>query len=118
MAGPIKDFSYGEPNHEYLATWFEREEDGPMWALNLMKYRARAIDEQGEETERTGLEADDDYAPVGPIAAVGGRIVLVAPVERQLRGDATVWDRIAIVLYPTRMAFIEMSMRDDFLEKH
>ena len=109
---------YGEPNHEYLATWFERDEDGPFWALNLMKYRERAIGPDGREQERSGLEADNQYNPTKQIEAVGGRMVLVAPVEKQLRGDAIAWDRIAIVLYPTRMSFVEMGMRKDFQEQH
>ena len=45
-------------------------------------------------------------------------MVLVAPVEQQLRGDAVVWDRIAVVLYPTRMSFVEMGNRKDFQKQH
>ena len=118
MSRPIKQFSYGKPNYDYIGTWFEREEDGPIWALNLMKYRDRALDAEGRTQDRSGLEADNEYSPVEQIEAVGGRMVLVAPVEKQIRGDETVWDRIAIVLYPTRMSFVEMSMRDDFQKKH
>lgn len=34
---------YGTINQAYFATWFERTEPGgPMWALNLMKYREQA----------------------------------------------------------------------------
>jgi hypothetical protein len=106
-------------NHEYLATWFERDEPGgPMWALNLMKYRAVADYEDGRETALSGAEADDAYAPHEQLAAVGSRIVLVAPVLHQLVGDDTVWDRIAIAQYATRMAMIEMNMRDDFQDAH
>jgi hypothetical protein len=108
---------YEEPNHEYLATYFEREEDGPMWALNLMKYREKAI-YGGVESDKSGLEADNLYNPTEQIEAVGGRMVLVAPVEQQLRGDGITWDRIAVVLYPTRMSFIEMGMRKDFRKQH
>ena len=50
---------YGTPNHEYLATWFERQDDRPFWALNLMKYRERAIGKDGTEQDRSGLEADN-----------------------------------------------------------
>ena len=109
---------YGEPNLDYISTWFEREEDGPFWALNLMKYRTRAIGPDGQVQERSGLEADNEYNPSAQIEAVGGRLALVATVEQQLRGDAVRWDRVAIVLYPTRMSFVEMSMRDDFKKQH
>ncbi|MDZ7676674.1 MAG: hypothetical protein U5K30_16600 [Acidimicrobiales bacterium] len=117
MSEPITH-TYGEPNYEYISTWFTREDDGPFWALNLMKYRQRAIDPDGTEEDRSGLEADNEYNPTAQIEAVGGRMVLVAPAEHQLRGDDIAWDRVAIVLYPTRMSFIEMSNRDDFKEQH
>jgi hypothetical protein len=110
---------YGTMNHEYLATWFEREDPGgPMWALNLMKYRNVADYEDGRETTLSGAEADDVYAPHEQLRAVGSRVVLVAPVLHQLVGDDTVWDRIAIAQYATRMAMIEMNMREDFQDAH
>ena len=111
------EHEYSEPNHEYLATWFDREDDGPMWALNLMKYREKAVYD-GVESDISGLEADNEYSPIEPLAAVGARMVLVTPVEAQLRGDDTVWDRIAIVLYPTRVSMAEMAMREDFRKTH
>lgn len=117
MSDPIRH-DYGTPNFEYISTWFGREDDGPIWALNLMKYRERAIGSDGTVQDRSGLEADNEYSPVEQIEAVGGRLVLVAPVETQLSGDDVVWDRIGIVLYPTRMSFVEMSNRDDFKKQH
>lgn len=117
MSDPLTH-RYGRPNYDYISTWFGRADDGPFWALNLMKYRERAIGRDGTVQDRSGLEADNEYAPIEQIAAVGARIVLVAPVETQLRGDEIAWDRVAIVQYPTRMSFVEMSNRDDFKEKH
>jgi hypothetical protein len=110
---------YGTQNVDYIASFFERDEPGePMWALNLMKYRAQADYADGRETTLTGEEADDVYAPHGPLAEVGARIVFAAPVVHQLSGDTTVWDRVAIVKYPTRMAIVEMNSREDFQELH
>ena len=117
MSDPIRH-EYGRPNLDYIRTWFEHDDDGPFWALNLMKYRSRAIGADGAVQQRSGLEADNEYNPSAQIEAVGGRMVLLAPVETQLRGDDTTWDRVAIVLYPTRMSFIEMSNRDDFKQQH
>lgn len=110
---------YGTPNMEYFGSWFGRADPGgPMWALNLMKYKAVAQYADGRATTLTGVEADDEYAPLDELAAVGARIVFMAPVVHQLVGDATVWDRIAIAQYPTRMAMIEMNRRDDFQKQH
>ena len=39
-------------------------------------------------------------------------------METQLIGDNPKWDRIAVVKYPTRRSFLEMSSRKDFQEKH
>jgi len=106
---------YGEINSDYIASWFEREEPGgPMWALNLMKYRNRAEYADGRANELTGSEADDAYAPHEHLAAVGSRIVLVAPVVHQLVGDDWQWDRIAIAQYRNRMALVEMNRSRDF----
>lgn len=110
---------YGTLNQEYLASWFGRDDPGgPMWALNLMKYRPIADYADGRETTLTGEQADDLYAPHGPLAEIGGRVIFGAPVVHQLVGDDTKWDRVAIAQYPYRTALIEMNMRPDFQELH
>ncbi len=106
---------YGELNESYIASWFARDEPGgPMWALNLMKYRERAEYADGRESSISGMEADDVYAPHEHLRKVGSRLILMAPVLHQLVGDTHVWDRIAIAQYRDRMAMIEMSSNPDF----
>ena len=110
---------YGVLNDAYVGSWLQRDEPGgPMWALNLMKYRPVADYRDGRETSLSGIEADDVYSPDEELRAVGARIILLAPVVHQLVGDDTVWDRIAIAQYPYRAAMIEMNMRDDFQKAH
>lgn len=112
--------NYGQVDHEYglkLATTAP-EDDGPVWMVNLMKYKEQAVYDDGRETTLSGREADDEYAPVGPLAAVGAEIVFVADVEDQYLGDEPKWDRIAIVKYPTRKSFIDMQQRQDFQKQH
>lgn len=107
-----------EPGYfEALAT-ARGESDGPVWMVNLMKYRDVADYEDGRDSTISGKEADDRYAPIGPITAVGAEIVFLADVDAQLLGDAPQWDRIAVVKYPTHRSFIEMQAREDFLELH
>jgi hypothetical protein len=102
-----------------LSGWMDMaaEQDGPFWAVNLMKYRDRAEYADGRETTLTGKEADDLYAPFGPIEAVGGTIAFGADVASQISGSPT-YDRVAVVRYPSRSAFFEMQRRDDFQELH
>lgn len=96
------------------------DEDGPVWMVNLMRYRAHADygDGDGGDGPGSGREADDRYAPVAVLRAIGAEIVFVADVEAQLLGDGPGWDRVAIVRYPTRRSFVEMQSRPDFRERH
>jgi hypothetical protein len=101
-----------------LGRWLELSpaQDGPFWALNLMKYRAVARYADGR-AEVSGREADDAYAPLGPLAAVGAMVAFHAEVDRQRSGEPT-WDRVGIVRYPNRAAFFAMQQRDDFKAQH
>ncbi len=111
---------YGQVDSDYAATLATTppEHDGPVWMVNLMKYRERADYGDGDDRGLSGREADERYTPLGPLAAVGAEIVFVGDVESQLLGDAPRWDRVAVVKYPTRRAFIDMQLRDDFQEQH
>jgi hypothetical protein len=111
---------YGTIDHDYglrLATT-EPADDGPVWMVNLMKYRDVADYADGRETTRTGRDADDEYTPLGPLEAIGAEIVYAAEVDSQLLGEGAPWDRIGIVKYPTRRSFIEMQQREDFKAQH
>src|SRR3954471_23044655 len=118
MTGSAKP-SYGTPNWEMIQRWFALapEDDGPFWALNLMKYRpvaAYADTDPGLDTSAvSGKEADDAYSPLGPLAAVGAIVAFHGDVLDQPSGSPT-WDRIGIVRYPSRAAFFAMQQRDDF----
>jgi hypothetical protein len=112
--------SYGQVDLEYakrLATT-PPNDDRPVWMVNLMKYRDVAQYADGRESTISGQEADDLYAPIGPLTAVGAQIVFLATVDTQLLGDTPQWDRVAVVQYPTGRAFVEMQARDDFRELH
>lgn len=89
------------------------DDDGPVFLVNFMKYRARADYGGGDDRGASGREADDRYAPVDVLAAIGAEIVFFGDVETG--GE---WDRIGIVKYPTRQSVIAMQSRPDFQEKH
>jgi hypothetical protein len=110
---------YGTPNAELLSRWLALppEQDGPFWALNLMKYREVADYADGRESTRSGREADDEYTPRGPLAAIGATIAFAGEVAEQLAGEPS-WDRVGIVRYPSRASFFAMQQRDDFKAQH
>jgi hypothetical protein len=118
--GGAMSVRYGQIDREYgmrLATT-PPEDDGPVWMVNLMCYREKADYVDGRASELSGREADDAYAPVGPLKAIGAEVVFVADVDTQFLNDTPRWDRIGIVKYPTRRSFIEMQSRPDFKELH
>lgn len=111
---------YGQINREYgmkLATT-PPEEDGPIWMVNLMSYREKPDYADGRASDISGKEADDRYAPLGPLKAIGAEPVLLADVDTQFLNDSPRWDRVGIVKYPSRRSFLEMQSRKDFKELH
>ena len=114
---------YGTVDREYgmrLATT-PPDEDGPVWMVNLMKYRDVADYPDGAPADGpaiSGREADDLYTPLESLAGVGAEIVFGGDVDLQLLGDAPIWDRVGVVKYPTRRSFIEMQSRPDFRRQH
>jgi hypothetical protein len=111
---------YGQIDEHYAArlATCPPDDDGPIWMVNLMSYRDRAEYPDGRASDISGREADDRYTPLGPLAAIGAEIVFVADVDTQFLNPAPAWHRVAVVKYPTRRSFVEMSTRADFQELH
>lgn len=111
---------YGRINLEMVGRWRQlpEAEDGPFWALNLMKYRDIADYADGRAEVRSGRDADDEYTPRESLAAIGAEIAFGAEVEQIVVGDDTAWDRVGIVRYPSRRKFFEMQQRDEFKRQH
>lgn len=91
------------------------EEDGPALMVNFMRYHAEAQYADGT-TGVSGREADDRYAPTEILANIGAEVAFFGDVVQASEPDR--WDRIGIVRYPTRRAFIDMQSRSDFRAKH
>ena len=107
---------YGQIDREYamrLATT-PPDDDGPVWMVNLMSYRDKAEYVDGRASDLSGREADDAYAPLGPLKAIGAEVVFVGDVDTQFLQDTPRWHRVGIVKYPTRRSFIELQSRADF----
>src|SRR5437870_5545594 len=114
------DITYGTVDDEYASRLASTPEagDGPVWMINLMKYKAVAEYSDGRAVHISGREADDRYAPLDVFAAIGAEVVFVADVDTQFFNEVPAWDRVAIVKYPTRRSFVDMQSRGDFIERH
>jgi hypothetical protein len=107
---------YGQIDVDYAARLASREpeDDGPVFMLNLMAYKAEADYGPGGETGVSGREADDRYAPLDVLASIGASVCFFGDVVASTEG----WDRVAVVRYPTRKSFIDMQSRPDFQARH
>lgn len=112
-----EQFPFGRPNFETAGRWLglAPDQDGPVWMVNLMQYRAIAQYDDGRSSTLTGKEADDAYAPHGPLAEIGAVVAFHGDVVAQASGDPS-WDRIGIVRYPSQASFFAMQDREDFKE--
>lgn len=116
-AGAGAHYDWGTVHSDTVGRWVSMAptDDGPIWMLNLMQYRERAVYRDGRVTTLTGKEADDLYAPLGPLAAVGASVVAFADVTAQPAG-APAFHRIGVIRYPTRAAFFAMQELPEFRE--
>lgn len=99
------------PDEEQMRGFADPGAEGPIYMLNLLKYRDRASYEDGRETDLTGREAYGIYAAGVSelLRAVGGAPIFFANVERLMIGQVDeLWDDVAIAVYPSRVKMLEM----------
>ena len=91
--------------------------DGPIYMVNLLKFKERAEYEDGRETDLTGEEAYQLYgqAVTQLLPAYGGEIVFVGDVTFLALGQVEdLWDEVAIASYPNRAALLAMSSSEEW----
>ena len=115
----ILQHTYGQVDVAFSkrAARLPEAEDGPIWMVNFMAYKKKAVYD-GVEVEIDGKEADNRYNPIAVLHKIGASLSFVGDVIGQSPNHQPKWDRIAVVKYPTRRSFVEMGARKDFQEKH
>ena len=99
------------PNEAQMAGFSDGASDGPIYMLNLLKYRDRAEYADGRESRLTGRQAYAVYAHSVSelLKEFGGSLTLKASVERLTIGEVeALWDDVAIAMYPSRAAMLQM----------
>jgi len=107
------------PNADQLAGFAEPGGEGPIYMVNLLKYRDKAAYDDGRDTDLTGQQAYGLYsAEVAKlILEVGGELKFGASVERLMLGEVEeLWDTVAIAMYPSRAAMLEMMQKPRYQE--
>ena len=99
------------PTAEQIEGFIAPDAAGPIFMVNLLKFKERAEYEDDRETPLSGREAYALYAAevAKVITQVGGKLIFGANVERLMLGEVEeLWDQVAIAMYPTRAAMFEM----------
>ena len=109
------------PNEEQINGFMQNPDLGPISMVNLLKYKAKAIYEDGRDTNLTGEEAYGLYAVevVNLVEKYGGEFLFAGKVSRLMLGEVeNLWDSIAIAKYPNRKAMLDMTMDPEYQKIH
>lgn len=93
--------------------------EGPIYMINLLKFKAKAEYEDGRETDLTGDQAYQLYAKaVAKLLPVyGGKPVFAGGVTFLSLGQVEeLWDEVAIAMYPRRADLFRMSSSKEWRE--
>jgi len=105
------------PSKEQMEGFLEPGQEGPIYMVNLLKFRESATYEDGRDSDLTGAQA---YAIYGRAVAdlvrdLGGSMVFSGAVSRLMLGEVEdLWDQVAIVMYPSRAAMLDMVVSDAY----
>lgn len=105
------------PNDEQMAGFAEPDDGRAIFMVNLLKYRERATYADGRDAELSGRDAYARYseAVAGCLATVGGSIVFSGAVRRLMLGEVEdLWDDVAIAMYPSRKAMLDMMLSPEY----
>ena len=103
---------YGQIDVGYAGRLRSTRADGPISMLGLEKFRPDV--DPGAAHAVTHRRADHFYAPIPLLTAAGAALCFAADVVAS-SGD---WDRVAVIGYPTRRAFVELAYEPQFLNWH
>lgn len=107
------------PNEEQIKGFLEPGPDGPIYMVNLLRFKPKAEYEDGRETNLTGREAYGIYGEGVQklLAKLGGAGMFHAEVTRLMLGEVEdLWDAVAIAMYPSRGAMFEMMRMPEMAE--
>jgi hypothetical protein len=99
------------PSEAQIRGFAEPGPEGPIYMVNLLKFKEKAEYPDGRKSDLTGEQA---YAVYGEavsqlLVEFGGAATFGANVERLMLGEVEeLWDKIAIAMYPSRGAMLAM----------
>ncbi len=99
------------PNEAQIRGFLEPGAEGPIFMVNLLKFKARADYADGRASSLTGEQAYGLYSDAVSmlLKEFGGGAIFSGTVERLMLGEVEeLWDKVVIAMYPSRQAMLEM----------
>lgn len=106
-------------NPEQVKAMMAPGPDGPIFMVNLLKFKEKAEYADGRKTDLTGREAYMIYgrAVSELLPKFEGRAVFAADVTHLSLGQVEeLWDEVAIAMYPKRANLLAMSTSKEWQE--
>ena len=103
-----------QPTGDQMRAFRDRASGKPIYMLNLLKFKDKAVYEDGRETNLTGEEAYRRYGEGfrKVMEPKGARVVYSGKVKGWLIGEGEgAWDAVAVISYPSTQVMLDM-MRD------
>lgn len=91
--------------------------EGPIFMVNLLKFKERAEYEDGRPADMSGRDAYMIYgqAVTEILPKFGGKAIFAGDVTFLSLGKAEeLWDEVAIAMYPKRGDMVRMSMSEEW----
>ena len=107
------------PNDQQMTGFLEEGKDQPIYMVNLLKFKGKAVYPDKRETDLTGEEAYAIYSQeVGKhLEKVGGKPIFGGKVARLMLGEVEdLWDVVAIAMYPNRKAMLDMISDPEYIK--
>lgn len=109
------------PSEEQILDLFKPGAEGPIFMVNLLKFKEKAEYADGRETDLTGAEAYRIYgAAVSKLLTkFGASGIYSGMVERLMVGEVEeLWDMVGVVMYPNRQAMMDMLQSEEYQAIH
>jgi uncharacterized protein (DUF1330 family) len=106
-----------QPTGDQVRAFRDRQTGEPISMLNLLKFREKAIYEDGRPTELTGEEAYALYSDafVELMVPKGSRVIYSGEVRGALIGQGEgLWDVMAVIEYPSTQVMLDMFRNEQY----
>ena len=106
-----------QPTGDQVRAFRDRQTGEPIAMLNLLKFKDKAVYEDGRATELTGREAYGLYGKafeeiLGP---QGVKVLYSGEIRGLLIGQGDdLWDAVAVIQYPSTQVMLDMLRNEEY----